>query len=312
MTHKRPKVTVVGAGATGATTAHWIASKQLADVVLVDIIEGMPQGKALDLQEAAPIEGFDVKITGSNNYEDTANSDVVVITAGSPRKPGMSRDDLLSINANIVADVAEEVAEYSPESCIIVLTNPLDIMSYVALNASGFEPERVMGQSGILDTTRFRTFIALELGVSFKDVQALVLGGHGDSMVPLTRYASVGGIPVEKLLGQDKLEELVERTRGGGGEIVELLKEGSAFYAPSAAVAEMTEAILLDQKRVLPVASYLQGEYGQKGLYMGVPVLLGGSGIERIFELELTEDEQGAFNKSAEAVRETQEKLQLG
>jgi len=307
--HQRPKITVVGAGATGATVAHWAASKELGDIVLVDIIEGMPQGKALDLQEAAPIERFDVNVVGTNDYADTAGSQVVVITAGSPRKPGMSRDDLLNINSGIVADVTQNIASHSPEAYVIVLTNPLDVMTYVALKTSGFPPNRVMGQSGILDTTRFRTFIALELGVSVKDVQALVLGGHGDSMVPLTRYASVGGIPVEKLIAPERLQAIVDRTRKGGGEIVSLLKTGSAFYAPASAVTEMIEAILRDQKRVLPVAAYLQGEYGQEGLYMGVPVVLGRNGVEKIIELDLTADELAAFSTSARAVLDTQAKL---
>lgn len=307
---KRKKITIIGAGATGATIAHWSAAKELGDIVLYDIVEGVPQGKALDLMEAAPVEGFDVNITGTNDYDDTADSDVVVITAGSPRKPGMSRDDLLHTNAKIVQQVTQEVSKRSPNAFIIVLTNPLDVMAYAALKASGFPPHRVMGQSGVLDTTRFRTFIAMELGVSFEDVHALVLGGHGDEMVPLVRYSHVGGIPLEKLLPKDRIDAIVERTRKGGGEIVELLGT-SAFYAPGAAVTQMVEAIIRDKKRVLPAAAYLTGEYGYNDIYVGVPILLGGNGVEKIFELDLTEDEKAALDRSAKNVQENTAKLQL-
>nr|AIG20208.1 malate dehydrogenase [Thermaerobacter nagasakiensis] len=308
---KRPKVSIVGAGNTGAALAHWLAIKQVADIVLVDVVEGMPQGKALDLMQAAPVEAFDTILTGSNDYADTAGSDVVVITAGAARKPGMSRDDLVNINTGIVRDITAQVARYSPDAYLIVLTNPLDVMCYVAYKVSGFPKHRVMGQSGILDSARFRTFIARELNVSFEDVHALVLGGHGDSMVPLPRYTHVGGIPVTQLLPKEKIDELVQRTRDGGAEIVRLLKTGSAFFAPGAAMAEMVEAILRDRKRVLPVSAYLEGEYGESGIFMGVPVVLGGGGIERILEIELTEEERQAFARSAADVRETLSKLEL-
>lgn len=310
MAIQRKKITVVGAGATGATTAHWCAAKELGDIVLIDIMEGVPQGKALDLLEAGPIEGFDVNIIGTNDYADTANSDVVVITAGSPRKPGMSRDDLLNVNFKIVKSVTEQIVKYSPEAYLIVLTNPLDVMAYVALKVSGFPKNRVVGQAGVLDSTRFRTFIAQELGVSVEDVTALVLGGHGDSMVPLTRYTYAGGIPVEKLLPKEKIEAMVERTRKGGGEIVQLLGT-SAFYAPGAAVTQMVEAILRDKKRVLPAAAYLEGEYGFKDQFVGVPILLGGGGVEKVFELELTPEEKAALERSAADVRENMAKLPL-
>ncbi|GAB6876110.1 malate dehydrogenase [Thermaerobacter litoralis] len=308
---KRPKVSIVGAGNTGAALAHWLAIKQVADIVLVDVVEGMPQGKALDLMQAAPVEGFDTILTGSNDYADTAGSDVVVITAGAARKPGMSRDDLVNINTGIVRDITAQVARYSPDAYLIILTNPLDVMCYVAYKVSGFPKHRVMGQSGILDSARFRTFIARELNVSFEDVHALVLGGHGDSMVPLPRYTHVGGIPVTQLLPKEKIDELVQRTRDGGAEIVRLLKTGSAFFAPGAAMAEMVEAILRDRKRVLPVSAYLEGEYGESGIFMGVPVVLGGGGIEKILEIELTEEERQAFARSAADVRETLSKLSL-
>ncbi len=308
---KRPKVSIVGAGNTGAALAHWLAIKQVADIVLVDVVEGMPQGKALDLMQAAPVEAFDTILTGSNDYADTAGSDVVVITAGAARKPGMSRDDLVNINTGIVRDITAQVARYSPDAYLIVLTNPLDVMCYVAYKVSGFPKHRVMGQSGILDSARFRTFIARELNVSFEDVHALVLGGHGDSMVPLPRYTHVGGIPVTQLLPKEKIHELVQRTRDGGAEIVRLLKTGSAFFAPGAAMAEMVEAILRDRKRVLPVSAYLEGEYGESGIFMGVPVVLGGGGIERILEIELTEEERQAFARSAADVRETLSRLEL-
>ncbi|HEY8552731.1 MAG TPA: malate dehydrogenase [Thermaerobacter sp.] len=308
---KRPKVSIIGAGNTGAALAHWLAIKQVADIVLVDVVEGMPQGKALDLMQAAPVEGFDTILTGSNDYADIAGSDVVVITAGAARKPGMSRDDLVNVNTGIVRDITAQVARHAPDAYLIVLTNPLDVMCYVAYKVSGFPKHRVMGQSGILDSARFRTFIARELGVSFEDVHALVLGGHGDSMVPLPRYTHVGGIPITQLLPKEKIDELVQRTRDGGAEIVRLLKTGSAFFAPGAAMAEMVEAILRDRKRVLPVSAYLEGEYGESGIFMGVPVVLGGNGIERILEIELTDEEREAFARSAADVRETLAKLDL-
>lgn len=308
---RRPKVSIIGAGNTGAALAHWLATKQVADIVLVDVVEGMPQGKALDLMQAAPVEGFDTILTGSNDYADIAGSAVVVITAGAARKPGMSRDDLVNVNTGIVRDIAAQVARHAPDAYLIVLTNPLDVMCYVAYKVTGFPKHRVMGQSGILDSARFRTFIALELGVSFEDVHALVLGGHGDSMVPLPRYTHVGGIPITQLLPPEKIDELVRRTRDGGAEIVRLLKTGSAFFAPGAAMAEMVEAILRDRKRVLPVSAYLEGEYGESGIFMGVPVVLGGQGIERILEIELTDEERAAFARSAADVRETLAKLDL-
>lgn len=305
---ERRKITIVGAGATGAAVAQWCASRELGDVVLVDVAQGLPQGKALDLQQAAPIEGFDCLITGTNDYDDTAGSDVVVITAGAPRKPGMSRDDLLHINYKIVKGVTEAVAVRSPEAFIVVLTNPLDVMCWVAWQASGFPARRVVGQSGVLDGTRFRTFIALELGVSFEDVTALVLGGHGDSMVPMVRYAYAGGVPIEKLLPGETIARLVAHTRFGGGEIVNLMGS-SAFFAPGAAVAQMVEAIVRDKRRVLPCAAYLDGEYGQRGVFSGVPVILGGGGVERVIELDLTPDERTAFVASCRDVHENIAKL---
>ena len=300
----RKKVTVVGAGNVGATLAQRVVEKGYADVVLVDIVEGLPQGKALDMQESGPILGFDTQITGTNGYEETANSDVVVITAGIARKPGMSRDDLLQTNQKIVGGVTEQVAKRSPNCIIIVISNPLDAMVQLAHHVSGFPKQRVVGMAGILDTARFRTFIATELNVSVDDVQAYVLGGHGDTMVPLVRYTSVGGIPVSELIPKDRLDSIVQRARDGGAEIVGLLKTGSAFYAPSAAGAQMVEAILLDRKRILPCAAYLEGEYGISGVYVGVPVKLGASGVEQIIEFKLTAEEQAALNKSANEVRE--------
>ncbi|MFZ5647181.1 MAG: malate dehydrogenase [Bacillota bacterium] len=300
---KRKKITVVGSGNVGATCAHWAAAKELGDIVLIDVVEGVPQGKALDLMEAAPIEGYDCNIIGTNNYEDTAGSDLVVITAGIARKPGMSRDDLLSTNAKIVASCAEQAAKYSPDAYIIVVTNPLDIMAHVALKASGFPPSRVLGMAGVLDSARFRTFIALELGISFEDVSAFVLGGHGDDMVPLVRYSYAGGIPIEKLIPADRIGAIVERTRKGGAEIVNYLKTGSAYYAPGASVIQMAEAILKDKKRILPVAAYLQGEYGEKDMYFGVPAIIGGGGVEKILEVDLTEDEKVQIAKSVQSVR---------
>jgi len=298
------KVTVVGAGNVGGTTAQRLAERNYADVVLVDIVEGLPQGKALDILESGPILGYDSNVTGANDYEETAGSDVVVITSGSPRKPGMSRDDLLKTNQDIVASVTEEVVEHSPGTILVVVANPLDAMCHVAMETSGFPRERVVGMAGILDTARYRTFIAEELGVSVRDVFALVLGGHGDTMVPLPSMATVGGVAITELLSAERVEAIVDRTRQGGAEIVGLLQSGSAFYAPSAAAAEMVDAILLDQKRILPCAAYLQGEYGIDDLFVGVPVKLGASGVEEIVELDLAQDELGDLNGSADAVRD--------
>ena len=302
----RAKISIIGAGNVGATTAHWCAAAELGDIVLVDIpaVDGMPQGKALDLMEASPVMGFDAKITGTTSYEETANSDVVVITAGIPRKPGMTRDDLLGTNSKIVASVTEKIASTSPDSIIIVVSNPLDAMVQRALQVSGFPPQRVLGQAGVLDTARYRTFLAMELGVSVEDVSALLMGGHGDTMVPIPSCTSVGGIPVNQLIDDDRLEEIVERTRKGGAEIVGLLKTGSAYYAPAAATTQMVEAILRDKKRLLPCAAYCDSEYGVGGYYVGVPVILGAGGVERIIELELNEQEQAAFQNSVDAVKE--------
>lgn len=300
----RKKVSVVGAGNVGATAAHWIASKELADVVLIDIMEGVPQGKALDLLQAMPVEKRDCAILGTNDYADTANSDIVVITAGIPRKPGMSRDDLLGTNYKIMQDVVGKVVKYSPNCIIIVVSNPLDAMAQAAFKLSGFSRNRVIGMAGVLDSARFRTFIAQELDVSVENVTAFVLGGHGDTMVPLARYSTVAGIPITELIEPDKLEALITRTRNGGAEIVKYLKTGSAFYAPSASAVEMVEAILKDKKKILPCAVYLEGEYGIKGLFVGVPVKLGANGIEKIIEIKLTADEQSALNKSADSVKE--------
>jgi malate dehydrogenase len=300
----RKKVSVVGSGNVGATAAHWIASKELADVVLIDILEGIPQGKALDLQQAMPIEKRDSHIVGTNNYKDTAGSDIVVITAGIPRKPGMSRDDLLNTNYNIMKSVVTEAIKYSPGCILIIVSNPLDAMAQTAYKLSGFPRNRVIGMAGVLDSARFRTFIADELNVSVENVTAFVLGGHGDTMVPLPRYSTVAGIPITELMSADRLAALVQRTRDGGAEIVKYLKTGSAYYAPSAAATEMVEAILKDKKKILPCAAYLDGEYGIKGLYVGVPVKLGTKGIEQIIEIKLTPDEQAALNKSADAVKE--------
>jgi len=302
----RAKISIIGAGNVGATTAHWCAAAELGDIVLVDIpaVDGMPQGKALDLMEASPVMGFDSKITGTTSYEATTDSDVVVITAGIPRKPGMSRDDLLGTNAKIVAEVTTEIASTSPDSIIIVVSNPLDAMVQRALQVSGFPHQRVLGQAGVLDTARYRTFLAMELGVSVEDVSALLMGGHGDTMVPIPSCTSVGGIPVTQLLDAGRLEEIVDRTRKGGAEIVGLLKTGSAFYAPAAATTQMVEAILKDKKRLLPCAAYCDSEYGVGGYYVGVPVILGAAGVERIIELELGEEEQVAFQHSVDAVKE--------
>lgn len=308
---KRAKITVVGAGNVGATTAHWCAAAELGDIVLLDIpqTEGMPQGKALDLMQASPIVGFDANIQGTTSYDDTTDSDVVVITAGIPRKPGMSRDDLLSTNARIVASVAEQVKQTSPEAIVILVSNPLDAMVQRALQVTGFPPHRVIGQAGVLDTARFRTFLAMELGVSVEDISAMLLGGHGDTMVPLASCTSVGGIPVTQLIEPERLAEIVQRARDGGAEIVGLLKTGSAYYAPAAATAQMVEAIVRDKRRVIPVAAYCDKEYGVGGYYVGVPVVLGHGGVQRIIELELTDSEQAAFQKSVDAVKDLVEQM---
>lgn len=306
------KVSVIGAGHVGEMTAMRIAAKEIvSEVVLVDIVEGMPQGKALDMWESAPVEGIDTRLTGTNGYEETAGSDITVITAGLARKPGMSRDDLLAKNTEIISDVVKQVKNASPETIIIMVTNPLDVMAYVALKVSGFDSHRVMGMAGILDTARFRSFVALELDVSVRDIQAMVLGGHGDTMVPLPRYATVAGIPLPDLLSEEKIEAIVKRTRGGGGEIVSLLKEGSAYYAPSAAVTEMVEAIVKDSKRILPCAAWLTGEYGLHDFFMGVPVKLGANGIEQILEVELNNEEQQALKTSADHIKSNLEKVEL-
>jgi malate dehydrogenase len=305
----RRKVTVIGAGNVGATTAQLIAQTGLADVVLVDIVEGLPQGKALDLAEAAPVIGYDVKITGTNDYADTAGSKIIVVTSGIARKPGMSRDDLIATNAGIVGGVVKAAAAVSPDAIIIVVTNPLDAMCHVAYNASGFPRERVIGMAGVLDSARFRSFIAAELDVSVRDVRAFVLGGHGDTMVPLPRYSTVGGVPITELMTAERVEALVDRTRNGGAEVVALLKTGSAFYAPAASVVEMAESILLDRRRVLPCAVLLKGEYGFNDLFVGVPAILGHDGMEKVVEIDLTEHEAAAFARSAAAVKELVEAL---
>jgi malate dehydrogenase len=298
------KITVVGAGNVGATTAQRVAEKELArTVVMVDVAEGIPQGKGLDQWESAPIEGFDTRIVGTNGYEETKDSDLVIITAGIARKPGMSRDDLLATNAGIVRSVSEQIAKSSPKAILIVVSNPLDIMCYVAMKASGFPRERVIGMAGVLDTARYRAFLATELDVSVRDIQAMVLGGHGDTMVPLISYTSVSGIPITQLIDKAKLEAIVARTRSGGAEIVKHLKTGSAFYAPSAGAVQMAEAIVNDQRRILPCAAWLQGEYGMKDLFLGVPCKLGRRGLEKVIEVELTADEKAALQKSADAVR---------
>ena len=302
---RRAKISIIGAGNVGATTAHWCAAAELGDIVLLDIPQAgdMPKGKALDLLESSPIVGFDADIVGTSDYADTKDSDVVVITAGIPRKPGMSRDDLLDTNARIVTSVVEEIKQTSPNSVIIVVCNPLDAMVQRTLQVSGFPPERVLGQAGVLDTARFRTFLAMELGVSVEDVSALLMGGHGDTMVPMPSCTSVGGIPIRQLIDDARLEEIVQRTRDGGAEIVGLLKTASAYYAPAAAVAQMAEAIIRDKKRVLPCAAYCDKEYGVGGYYVGVPVVLGSGGVERVSELELSTQEQADFQKSVESVK---------
>lgn len=304
------KVSVIGAGMTGATTAHWLAEREIADLVLVDIVEGMPQGKALDLQEALPVIGKDVEIVGSNTFEATAGSDIVVITAGLPRKPGMSRDDLLSANAEIVRNATQKSLKYSPEAILVVLTNPLDTMAYLAMKVGSLPPERIIGQAGILDSARMRAFVAMELGVSVENINCYVLGGHGDDMVPLVRHSNVAGVPLNEILPANRLEAIVERTRKGGGEIVSLLKTGSAFYAPGAAVAQMVEAILKDKNLIVPAAAYMQGEYGLNNIFFGVPVQLGRRGVVKIIEYQLSDEESAAMNKSANAVNQTIQALQ--
>lgn len=301
----RKKISIIGAGFVGSTTAHWIAAKELGDIVLLDVVEGIPQGKALDLYEASPIEGFDVRAVGTNSYADTANSDVIVVTSGAPRKPGMSREDLIKVNADITRSCISQAAPLSPNAVIIMVNNPLDAMTYIARQVSGFPKNRVIGQAGVLDSARYRTFIAMETGVSVEDIQAMLMGGHGDEMVPLPRYSTIGGIPVTQFIAPDRLAAIVDRARKGGGEIVNLLKTGSAYYAPAAATAQMVEAVLLDKKRVLPCAAYLEGEYGLHDIYFGVPVILGAGGVEKIIELSLNEEEQALLDKSAAAVRST-------
>lgn len=293
------KISVIGAGNVGATAAQYAAEANFADVVLIDIVEGMPQGKALDLTQAGPVRGYNGMVTGSNNYKDIKGSDVIIMTAGIPRKPGMSREDLLNINANIVATAAANIKKYAPKAFVIVVSNPLDIMTYHMWKKTGFPQNRVFGQAGVLDSTRFRTFVAMELGVAMRDVNAMVLGGHGDTMVPLPRYTTVNGIPIKELISADRIKEISARTCGGGGEIVKLLKTGSAFYAPAASAVEMTRAIMCDEKRVLPCSCYLSGQYGIKNIYIGVPAVLGSKGVEKILELKLTKSELKALQASA-------------
>ncbi|MDH3570254.1 MAG: malate dehydrogenase [Gemmatimonadota bacterium] len=306
------KITVVGAGHVGATTAQRLAEKELArEIVLVDILEGIPQGKALDQWQSGPVEGFDTRIIGANDYGPAKGSDIFVVTAGIPRKPGMSRDDLVKTNAGIVQSVAAEIKKVAPKAMIIVVSNPLDVMCYVAKKVTGFPRERVMGMAGILDTARFRTFLAQAIGVSVDDIQAMVLGGHGDSMVPLISYTTVSGIPITQFIKQSALDPIVERTRKGGGEIVSLLKTGSAYYAPSSGAVQMVEAIVKDKKRLLPCAAWLEGEFGMKDVFVGVPCLLGAGGVERIVEIELSAEEKAALVKSADAVRETMSVVEL-
>ena len=311
MSLKRKKISVIGGGFTGATTAFLLAQKELGDVVLVDIapMENPTKGKALDMLEASPVQGFDANITGTSNYEDTQDSDIVVITAGIARKPGMSRDDLVQTNQKVMKSVTHEIVKFSPECTIVVLTNPVDAMTYTVFKESGFPKNRVIGQSGVLDTARFRTFVAQELNISVKDITGFVLGGHGDDMVPLVRYSYAGGIPLETLIPKDRLAAIVERTRKGGGEIVNLLGNGSAYYAPAASLVEMCEAILKDQRRVLPSIAYLEGEFGYSGIYLGVPTILGANGIEKVIELELTAEEKAALDKSVESVRNVMQVL---
>jgi len=306
-----PKVTIVGAGQTGATTAHWLAQAEVADLVLVDVVEGLAQGKALDLLQSLPVIGSDARVKGSTDYAATAGSDIVVITAGLPRKPGMSREDLLAANAEIVRTAVERSIEVSPDAILVMLTNPLDAMSYLAMKVSGLPKERVIGQAGILDSARMRAFVAEELGVSVRNVHCYVLGGHGDEMVPLTRHSNVAGVPLRDVLPKDRLEAIVERTRKGGGEIVSLLKMGSAFYAPGAALAQMVDAVLRDRHLVVPASAYLEGEYGLSGIFFGIPVRLGRSGTEDVIEYDLDDEERAALRRSAERVRETIEALKI-
>ncbi|UFJ41529.1 malate dehydrogenase [Brevibacillus humidisoli] len=312
MGFQRKKIAVIGSGFTGATTAFILGQKELGDIVLVDIpqLENPTKGKALDMLESSPVLGFDAQITGTANYEEIKGADLVIITAGIARKPGMSRDDLVNTNAGIMRSVAQQVKQYAPDSIVIVLSNPVDAMTYTFYKTSGFPKERVIGQSGVLDTARFRTFVAQELNVSVEDVTGFVLGGHGDDMVPLVRYSYAGGIPLEKLIPQDRLDAIVERTRKGGGEIVALLGNGSAYYAPAASLVQMAEAILKDKKRILPSVAYLEGEYGYNDLYLGVPTLLGGNGLEKVIELDLTAEEKAALDKSADSVRNVLKVLQ--
>jgi malate dehydrogenase len=307
----RNKITIVGAGFVGATAAHWCAVKELGDVVLVDIVEGMPQGKALDLLQAGPVEGYDLHIVGSNDYRDTANSDIVVVTAGLPRKPGMTREDLVSTNAKIIRGVIENVVTQSPEAIVILVTNPLDTMTYLAKKVSGLPRERIIGQAGVLDSARMRAFISMELNVSVENIHAFVLGGHGDEMVPLARYSTVAGIPITELLPPERVEAIMDRTRKGGGEIVSLLKQGSAFFAPSASTMQMVEAILKDRKMILPCSVYLEGEYGLHDICFGVPVKLGRQGVEQIIQIDLTEEEKVAMDKSAALIRSSMAALEF-
>jgi malate dehydrogenase len=302
--NRRAKIAIIGAGNVGATCAHWAAAREMGDIVLVDIVEGMPQGKALDLFQASPVERFDANITGTNDYEDTADSDVIIITSGLPRKPGMSRDDLLAKNVAIVKSVTEQAAAKSPDAILIVVSNPLDAMVYTAWKTSGFPPQRVMGQAGILDTARYRAFIAMELDCSVEDINALLLGGHGDDMVPLPSYTSVAGIPVTNLIPRDRLDAIVERTRKGGGEIVNLLRTGSAYYAPAAASVQMAEAIIRDKRRIVPCAAYCDAEYGIGGYFVGVPAMLGRNGVEKVIEVPLSDEEKAAFQVSIDHVKE--------
>ena len=310
---RRAKISIIGAGNVGATCAHWAVCKALGDIVLVDIpqVEGMPQGKALDLFESSPIEGFDCKIEGATNYEPTAGSDVVIVTAGVARKPGMSRDDLININTGIVKQVAESVAQFSPNAIMIVVSNPLDAMVYVAWKASGFPTKRIVGQAGVLDTARYRSFLAMEIGCSVEDVHALLLGGHGDDMVPLARYTFAGGIPITQLVKRERLEQIIQRARVGGAEIVKLLKTGSAYYAPAAATVAMAESIIRDKKRILPCAAYCEREYGIGGYFVGVPCILGTEGVERIIEIELDEKERAMFNTSVQHVKDLVKSVKL-
>lgn len=307
----KPKVSIIGAGMTGSTTAHWLAEKEIADIVLIDIVEGMPQGKALDMLESMPVAGKDVTITGSNSYEETANSDIVVITAGLPRKPGMSRDDLLATNSKIVGEATEKTIKLSPDAIYIILTNPLDVMCHVAMKKGKLPRERIIGQAGILDSARMQAFVAMEMGVSVENINCYVLGGHGDSMVPLTRHSNVAGVPLDKAIPKDRLDAIVERTRKGGGEIVSLLKQGSAFYAPAAAIAQMSEAILKDKHLIVPCSVYLEGEYGHEGIFFGVPTQLGRGGMEKIIEYDLNDEERSTLNASAEHVKEIMSKLDI-